>query len=136
MMKLPGFTAEASIRKANFDYYSAYAPSYAAGKNKFQSIIGQIGDCRPRCGPCTNGLQTCITADCNEYERRCGCQPHCGECINCRQQCQRSDCSIYYADCSRCQPIEWCEGSTLVRRDCECNEFREPEYWGCVIGPL
>ena len=27
--------------------------------------------CRPGCGPCRNGVKTCITRNCDDFERRC-----------------------------------------------------------------
>jgi hypothetical protein len=148
-MTLPNFTAESSLgKKPNLDHYSLI---HAGGGNtrmeKSQVLSSQHlphelapeppdgGGCRPRCGPCIKGVKVCTTSDCDEIARPC-CSPSCGACINFTRECKRSDCSVYYQSCCPCEPMEWCEYFTLVRRNCDCSETREADSPLCALGPL
>jgi hypothetical protein len=140
-MTIPKFTAEASLSlqyAPNFNCYTASSKTRRDSQVLLSQFLRPLPDgdrCTPRCTLCRNGTQTCITRDCEEIKRHC-CQSWCGECINCLQECQSTNCSRYYVDCSPCRPMEWCVGYTLVTRYCDCSESYEPDYWGCMIGPL
>jgi hypothetical protein len=135
---LPGFTAEKSL-KSNFDYYSICAGGRILMKNQVlpskSSPRLPDGDvCTPKCGPCINGEQTCITRDCDEVDRSCGitCQPHCGPCINSSMVCTRRDCTTVTESCHvcPCNVETWCSGVDRFYRNCDCSITREVN--GCL----
>jgi hypothetical protein len=142
-MVLPGFTAEESLRKANFDYYSVYASGNVVRVNQilFFQFLTRLPDgprCRPRCGPCENGVQECVTRDCDIVELPCPrCRPYCDPCINFFRKCRLRDCSVYYQPCCPCTERCFCRYNWLICRRCDCSEYVDVDNsWGCQFGPL
>lgn len=63
---------------ADCDYTTSDPLSNAACKFDCMDQGGDDGPsgpptqtCRPSCGPCIGGIRTCITRDCDTYERSC-----------------------------------------------------------------
>lgn len=74
---LPQLIATGEYWNCVAEHYEAGFPMnmsnfFCAGEGGGEGPTGpQEPTCRPGCGPCINGVRTCITYDCSDYERPC-----------------------------------------------------------------